>query len=143
MQRKSREKKRAEEMSGNPAAAAEVCLGLNMYYNPKEDGRYQLGEHVSEQESGGKGCWEDSGIVMAARSYVWVTKSKERGEEVLRNLREGGYASCLCFSYPTSYLENIRNCESENILFIFPSRYMVLSYFWGPSYKICHKTCIK
>lgn len=72
-------------MSGNPAAAAEVCLNLNMYYNPKEDGKYQLGEHVSEQESG-KGCWEDSGIVTAAHSYVWVTKSKELGEEVLRKV---------------------------------------------------------
>lgn len=38
-QMKTIEEKRAEEMSGNLAAGAEVCLGLNGYYNLKEDGR--------------------------------------------------------------------------------------------------------
>lgn len=38
-QRKTREEKGAEETSGNLAGGAEVCPGLNRYYNLKEDGR--------------------------------------------------------------------------------------------------------
>lgn len=44
----------------------------------------------------------------------------------------------LCSSHPVSYLEKMTNCESENIFFILPGRYL-----WSPTYEMCHKTCIK